>query len=187
MSDRTRKYLPILKRRQRLGEKAKKQFIKKCDMEFIDCVSECAKNIIKGNVPLNPAQLRRLCRERGNVKVLAWKKTSLKKKRRVLQKGGFLGALLPPFLVSSAVCCWAMQTAKKLVLVDPQFLEQLKVDREYKQIQKPADSIARTCESRYWQNLKRRYAVRRPKSRSLFADSEQILSGDRRSTTADDF
>jgi len=37
-----------------------------------------------------------------------------------------------------------MQTAKKLVLVDPQFLEQLKVDRGYKQIQKPADSIART-------------------------------------------
>ena len=37
-----------------------------------------------------------------------------------------------------------MQTAKKLVLVDSQFLEQLKVDREYKQIQKPADSIART-------------------------------------------
>jgi len=37
-----------------------------------------------------------------------------------------------------------MQTAKKLVLVNPQFLEQLKVDREYKQIQKPAASIART-------------------------------------------
>jgi len=33
---------------------------------------------------------------------------------------------------------------KKLVLVDSQFLEQLKVDREYKQIQNPADSIART-------------------------------------------
>ena len=29
------------------------------------------------------------------------------------------------------------------MLVDPQFLEQLKVDREYKQIRKPADSIAR--------------------------------------------
>jgi len=27
-----------------------------------------------------------------------------------------------------------MQAAKKLMLVDPQFLEQLKVDREYKQI-----------------------------------------------------
>ena len=94
MSDRTRKYLPILKRIQRLGEKAKKQFIKKCDREFIDCVSECAKNVIKGSVP----QLRRLRRERSNVRVLASKKTSLKKKRRILQKGGFLGALLPPVL-----------------------------------------------------------------------------------------
>ena len=30
------------------------------------------------------------------------------------------------------------------MLVDPQFLEQLKVDREYKQIQKPADSVVKT-------------------------------------------
>jgi len=66
MSDRTRKCLPILKRIQTLGEKAKKQFIKKCDKEFIDCVSECAKNVIKGNVPLKPTQLRRLRRERSN-------------------------------------------------------------------------------------------------------------------------
>ena len=35
-----------------------------------------------------------------------------------------------------------MQAAKKLMLVDPQFLEQLKVDREYKQI--PADSVVKT-------------------------------------------
>jgi len=37
-----------------------------------------------------------------------------------------------------------MQAAKKLMLVDPQFLEQLKVDREYKQIQKPRDSVVKT-------------------------------------------
>ena len=47
MNDRTRKYLPILKRIKKLGKKAKKQFIKKCDKEFIDCVSECTKNVIK--------------------------------------------------------------------------------------------------------------------------------------------
>ena len=102
MSDRTRKYLPILKRIQRLGEKAKKQFIKKCDKEFINCVSECAKNVLKSNVPLKPTQLRRLRRERSNVFLMpvltGIKKTSLKKKRRILQKGGFLGALLPPVL-----------------------------------------------------------------------------------------
>ena len=37
-----------------------------------------------------------------------------------------------------------MQAAKKLMLVDPKFLEQLKVDRQYKQIQKPGDSIVKT-------------------------------------------
>ena len=37
-----------------------------------------------------------------------------------------------------------MQAAEKLILVDPQFLEQLNVDREYKQIQKPAESVAKT-------------------------------------------
>ena len=37
-----------------------------------------------------------------------------------------------------------MQHAKKLVVVDPKFLEQLQTDREYKQIQKPADALAKT-------------------------------------------
>jgi len=90
MSERTRRYLPLLKQINRLGDRAKRQLIKKCDIEFLDCVSECAKNVIKGNVPLKPAHLWRLRRERSNVRVLASKKTSLKKKRRILQKGGFL-------------------------------------------------------------------------------------------------
>jgi len=98
MSERMRRYLPLLKQINRLGERAKRQLIKKCDREFLDCVSECAKNFIKGNVPLKPAQLRRLRRDRSSVRVLALKKTSLKKKRRILQKGGFLGALIPPVL-----------------------------------------------------------------------------------------
>ena len=37
-----------------------------------------------------------------------------------------------------------MQQAKKLVVVDPKFLEQLQTDREYKQIQKPADALAKS-------------------------------------------
>jgi len=98
MSERTRRYLPLLKQINRLGDRAKRQLIKKCDREFFDCVSECAKNVIKGNVPLKPAQLRRLRRERSNLRVLSPKKTSLKKKRLIQQKGGFLGALLPPVL-----------------------------------------------------------------------------------------
>jgi len=37
-----------------------------------------------------------------------------------------------------------MQHAKKLVVVDPKFPEQLQTDREYKQIQKPADALAKS-------------------------------------------
>jgi hypothetical protein len=36
-----------------------------------------------------------------------------------------------------------MQAAKKLVLVDPQFLEQYRADREYKQILKPANIVSK--------------------------------------------
>ena len=98
MSQRVKKYLPVLKRIRRMADTAKREYVKKCDKEFIDCVSECAKNVIKGNVPLSPRQKVRLRRDRNNLRSLAIKKTSLKKKRRILQKGGFLTALLPPVL-----------------------------------------------------------------------------------------
>jgi len=32
---------------KQIGSRAKRQFIKKCDREFLDCVSECVKNVIK--------------------------------------------------------------------------------------------------------------------------------------------
>jgi len=37
-----------------------------------------------------------------------------------------------------------MQYAKKLALVDPKILDQLRVDREYKAIQRPAPAVAQT-------------------------------------------
>jgi len=98
MSERMRKYLPTLKRINRLGEGAKKKLIKNCDKKLIDCFAECSKNVLKGHIPLKSTQLRKLRREKKNLRALALKKTSLKKKRTILQRGGFLGALLPPVL-----------------------------------------------------------------------------------------
>jgi len=66
--------------------------------EFVDCVSECAKNVIKGNVPLTNRQMTNLRRKKHDLRSLSKKKTSLRKKRKILQKGGFLSALLPPVL-----------------------------------------------------------------------------------------
>jgi len=86
----------VLKRIRRMGKKAKRQYVRKCDTEFVNCISECAKNVIKGNVPLTEHQMTNLRRKRHNLRALAKKKTSLRVKRKILQKGGFLTALLPP-------------------------------------------------------------------------------------------
>ena len=40
MSARMKNYLPVLKRIRKLGEKAKQQYVRKCDKEFLDCASE---------------------------------------------------------------------------------------------------------------------------------------------------
>ena len=98
MSARVRRYMSTLKRIRRMGDKAKREYVRKCDKTFVDCVSECAKNVIKGNVPLTNRQKAKLRRSRNDIRALSVKKTSLRKKRKILQKGGFLTALLPPVL-----------------------------------------------------------------------------------------
>ena len=57
-----------------MGDKARRDYIKKCNREFIDCVSECAKNVIKGNVPTSGPEKAKLRRKRKDVRALAIKK-----------------------------------------------------------------------------------------------------------------
>lgn len=63
---------------------------------------EIAFNLLKGNVRLTKTQLARLKRHREAVRLLAWKKTPLKTRLRVEQRGGFLPALITPILASLA-------------------------------------------------------------------------------------
>ena len=95
------------------------------------------------------------------MRVLASKKTSLKKKRRIMQKGGFLGALLPPVLgVLGSLWQSAMQTAKKIgarrstVYGTVESRQRVLADTESGRFHSQNGS-----ESRYRQNFKRRYAV----------------------------
>ena len=96
MSERMKRFLPTLRRIHKMGEKAKREYVKRCNRQFIDCVSECAKNVLKGNVPLSNAQMSKLRPMRQDLRALSVKKTSLTKKRKIIQKGGFLSALLAP-------------------------------------------------------------------------------------------
>jgi len=75
-----------------------KKLMKAADKGLVDCLSECAVNILKGNVALNQTQKKKLQRHKYNLRNLAGKKVPLTEKRRILQKGGFLGLLLKPIL-----------------------------------------------------------------------------------------
>ena len=98
MSRRMKKYYPLLRAINSLPEPLRRRAVSACDRHMIDCFCECAKNILKGNVPLTKRQMSKLRREREGLRLLAVKKTSLNKKKKILQKGGLLTALLGPAL-----------------------------------------------------------------------------------------
>ena len=61
------------------------------------CLCECALNVLNGNIPLKPADKKKLKKYKQNLRSLVNRKFSVQKKKKTLnQKGGFLGALLTP-------------------------------------------------------------------------------------------
>lgn len=76
-----------------------KGIIKYADTDLIKCLCEICHNVLKGNVPLTSIQKRKLQRYKQTIRGLSsYRKTSQLKKKQLLQKGGFLGALLPPII-----------------------------------------------------------------------------------------
>ena len=89
MSAHVKKYLPVLKRIRRMGDRAKREYVRKCDAEFVNCVSECAKNVIKGNVPLSDRQMTNLRRKRHDLRALSKKKRRCERNARFYRKAVF--------------------------------------------------------------------------------------------------
>ena len=66
--------------------------------DLLNAFSECSLNILKGNVRLTPHQKRILSRHKRQLRDLSKTNTSNVKKRKILQTGGFIGAILNPVL-----------------------------------------------------------------------------------------
>lgn len=99
MSKRLKSFLATLKYLHSCNKKEQKNWLKKhTGKDFILCICECAKNILKGKVPLSTKHKKRLYFKRNALRRLTLKKTSLKKKAKIIQSGGFLGALLGPIV-----------------------------------------------------------------------------------------
>ena len=76
----------------------RKAILDKADPDLIWFISDCALNVLKGNVKLNPVDFKKLRRHKR--KLLALVNARTKHKKKIVQKGGgfFLPALLAPLI-----------------------------------------------------------------------------------------
>ena len=98
MSARMKRNLPLLQMMYRAKPSVQKAILKGAFSDLINAMCECSHNIFKGHVRLTPLQKQQLCRHKRSLRALVKRGTSLKRKKQVLQKGGFVGALLKPVL-----------------------------------------------------------------------------------------
>jgi hypothetical protein len=99
MSKTLKKFAPYLRVLEKSSPKVRSRLAKKhCSPEFMNCICECAKNVLVGNVNLTPEHKRRLARHKRSLRKLVLKRTPLTVKKRIVQSGGFLGALLGPIV-----------------------------------------------------------------------------------------
>ena len=75
-----------------------KAVLKGASPDLIKALSECSLNILKGNVHLTPAQKKQLSRYKQSLRALARRGTSVKRRKQILQKGGFIPLVLKPIL-----------------------------------------------------------------------------------------
>ena len=99
MSLRIKKFADTLKKLHKCNDKEKKRWLKlHLDKDFVNCACECAHNILKGKVPLTKNQRNSLKKRKNKLRQLVKRKTSIKKKKQIIQSGGFLGALIGPIV-----------------------------------------------------------------------------------------
>jgi len=102
MSERLRAIHKELTKLKKLGPNARKKFFKTCSKDCIVKVCECNKNVFNSNLKFKPSHLKKLGRYKQTLRALASKSTSLAKRKQLLQRGGFIGALLPAIIPAVA-------------------------------------------------------------------------------------
>ncbi len=114
MSARVRRHADTLAFLSKAKPSTCQAIIKGASKDLMHCLCECAHNILQGTVPLTKAQKCRLGRHKEGLRDIAKKTTSLKRKQEILQKGGFLPALLGP-LLAPVIAPLAGKVIKKIL------------------------------------------------------------------------
>ncbi len=98
MSSRLEKHADTLAVLAKAKPAMRRAIIGEADRDLVACMCECSHNILNGNVPLTSAQKTKLARYKEDLRAIADKSTRQEDKKEILQKGGFLPALLAPLL-----------------------------------------------------------------------------------------
>ena len=103
---RVRKHYPLLDYMKNLKPKEQRMIIKGATRELLLTLSEICLNLIKSNIDLAPSEIDKLRPYQSQIYDLTKRNHSLKKRKQIIQRGGFLSALLSavlPALISSII------------------------------------------------------------------------------------
>ncbi len=97
---RLKRNLPLLHILAKASPSDQKIACKCLHKDCIQCLADCCKNILNGNIPLTASQKQHLLAHKKSLRLLANKSTSVAAKKRIIarQKGGFLSLLIKPVL-----------------------------------------------------------------------------------------
>ena len=98
LSQRLRRHQDDIRALGRAKAEKRRRMLRESSNDLILALVDAAKMIINGEVTLTPRQLSTVVRHRPNFERLVKPSTSVSTKRRIVQEGGFVGALLGPLL-----------------------------------------------------------------------------------------
>ena len=103
---RVHEHFPLLSYLKDLSPRDQKSLIKGANRKMLEAFSEICLNLVKKNINLTPSQIDKLRPYEEEIYQLALKKHNVTKRKEIIQKGGFLGALLSsvlPALISTVI------------------------------------------------------------------------------------
>jgi DNA repair exonuclease SbcCD ATPase subunit len=90
MSHAVQTHISIFKIISKADKKLQQQIFKIVDKEFVEVVSECCLNFLKGHIKISKTRLKKLKRYESLIRALGDRKQSLKSKKLVVQQKGHL-------------------------------------------------------------------------------------------------
>lgn len=100
MSKRVKKFASTLHYLVNCDKHTSKSIINSAKPDLINCFSDICHNILQGKVNLSDKEKKKLAKYKSHIRKIANKKSSQQTKKVLIQKGGFISALLAPLIGS---------------------------------------------------------------------------------------